>query len=332
MLRVFLTVDTEVWPVAETWPHTPLPADETCDREIEVYLHGGEVEPRFGLAYQLATLARHRLKATYLIDPLFSFALGLKHLIRVLQPIREHGQEIGLHMHPEWLTDSRCVGLPKFAGPCLWQYGVEDQRHLVRAGLARLAEAGADSVGVFRAGNYAANCNTLTALRESGIMVDTSLNACYPESFPDLPDLRDICAPSGLKGVIEFPVTTFVDRPPRGRRHLQLAACSIGEIRYVLEHAAAAGWPIVVIVMHSFELVQVGRFQNGGTAVPSKLLVRRFERLCEYLWANRNRMKTCHFSELELGLLQTHGRVPDIISSPLRTRMRQLEQIVSRFH
>ena len=332
VLKVFLTVDTEVWPVAEAWPHAPLFADQTCEREIEVYLHGGEVDPRFGVAFQLATLARNKLKATYFVDPLFSFALGLGPLVGVLQPIREHGQEVGLHLHPEWLTDPRCVGLPNFAGPCLWQYGAEDQRRLVRAGLTRLAEAGADSVRVFRAGNYAANRDTLTALRENGIPIDTSLNACYAESFPDLAARDRISAPSHIEDVVEFPVTFFFDRPPRGRRHLQLAACSLAEIRYVLEQAVTAGWPAVVIVMHSFELMRVGQFQNGSFATHSRLLVRRFEQLCEYLASNRERMRTSHFSDLDLTSLQDSGKAPDIISSTLRTTARQVEQLISRFH
>jgi len=332
VLRVFLTVDTEVWPVAEGWPHAPLPADQQCDREIDVYLHGGEIEPRFGIAYQLATLARCGLKATYFVDPLFSLALGMQPLARVLGAICESGQEVGLHMHPEWLTDPRCVGLPDFAGPCLWQYAVEDQQRLIRAGLARLAEAGAAPIRAFRAGNYSANRATLAALRESGIPIDTSLNACYAESFPDLEGREEICAPSHVEEIVEFPVTSFVDRPPRGRRHLQLAACSFAEIHYVLEQAATIGWSTVVIVMHSFELMRVGQFQNGGSAAHSRLLVRRFERLCEYLAANCDRMRTSHFSDLDLASLQMSGRATDIISSPLRTRARQVEQLISRFH
>jgi peptidoglycan/xylan/chitin deacetylase (PgdA/CDA1 family) len=331
VLRVFLTVDTEVWPVPKTWPHTPLSADQPCDREVEVYLHGGEVEPRFGIAYQLATLARNKLKATFFVDPLFSFALGLGALVRVLQPIGEHGQEVALHMHPEWLTDPRCVGLPDFAGPCLWQYGVEDQRRMMHAGLARLAEAGAGSIRAFRAGNYAANRATLTALRETGIPIDTSLNVCYAESFPDLAGRDEVRAPSHVEEIVEFPVTSFVDRPPRGRRHLQLAACSLTEIRYVLEQAAAARWSTVVIVMHSYELMRVGQFQNGGPATHSRLLVRRFERLCEYLAANRDRMRTSHFSDIDLTSLEDLGKTPDIVSSPLRTRARQIEQLISKF-
>jgi hypothetical protein len=290
------------------------------------------MEPRFGVAFQLATLARNELKATYFVDPLFSFALGLEPLARVLHEIGEHGQENALHMHPEWLTDPRCVGLPDFSGPYLWHYELEDQQHLMHAGLARLADAGAGSIRAFRAGNYAANHDTMRALREAGIPFDTSLNACYAESFPDLVGRKEICAPSHVEGIVEFPVTTFVDRPPDRRRHMQLAACSLSEVRYVLEQAAASGWSAVVIVMHSFEFMRVGQFQNGGPPMHSRLLVRRFERLCEYLAANRKWMRTSHFSDLDLASIQEPGKVPHIVSSSLRTRARQVEQLISRFH
>src|SRR6266566_6416992 len=69
-LRVFLTVDTEIWPRAAGWPHTPLPPGETCERERAAYFWGGEGRDRRGLPYQLETLARHGLKATYFVDPL----------------------------------------------------------------------------------------------------------------------------------------------------------------------------------------------------------------------------------------------------------------------
>ena len=102
MLNVFITVDTEVWPNSPGWPHTPLPAGARCERELAAYFYGGDKRTGFGLPYQLRVFRQWGLKATYFVDPLFSFALGTEPLRDVLQMIGNHEQEVGLHMHPEW--------------------------------------------------------------------------------------------------------------------------------------------------------------------------------------------------------------------------------------
>ena len=221
-VRVFLTVDTEIWPRAAGWPHVPLAPGETCERERAAYFWGGEGRDLRGLPYQLETLRRYGLRATYFIDPLFSRCLGARLLSDVVGPIAEAGEEIGLHLHPEWLTDPRCQDLPEFAGPLLHQYGEEAQSKLVRTGLQLLSDAGAPDICAFRAGSWGANLATLRALASAGIRFDSSLNAYTPMSFPDLSDRETWIQPRSLQGVWEFPVTFFVDRPPKGTRPLHV--------------------------------------------------------------------------------------------------------------
>jgi hypothetical protein len=108
LVKVFITVDTEIWPESPGWPHTPLEPDQDCVRELSWYFYGGESPDARGVPYQLGTLAAAGLKATFFVDPLFSYALGIAPLRDLAALIQKHGQEIGLHLHPEWLTDPRC--------------------------------------------------------------------------------------------------------------------------------------------------------------------------------------------------------------------------------
>lgn len=330
-LRVFITVDTEVWPRAAGWPQVPLATTETCERERAAYFWGGDGPDRRGLPYQLKTLGSYGLRATYFVDPLFSCCLGSPHLTSVVDAITSAGQEIGLHLHPEWLTDPRCQGLPEFAGPLLHQYGEVEQAQLVSAGLKLLAEAGAPRVHAFRAGSWGANLSTLRALSGTDIRIDSSLNIYAPVSFPDLPDRREWIQPRSLEGLWEFPVTFFVDRPPRGIRPLHVTACTWSEFALVLEHAYAQGWFAVVIVLHSFEFVRIARLDRaGGQAGPQRLLSRRFERLCRYLSRHRGRFITSHFSELNaLPPLSTAHRPAR--SNLARTAARHASQLLSRW-
>jgi len=332
MVKVFITVDTEVWPSLPGWPHTPLPADHDGSRAIEWYLNGGRGGAARGVPYQLEVLAGAGLKATYFVDPMFSFALGLEPLRDVVSAVVGAGQEVGLHLHPEWLTDPRCKGLPRFAGPLLNGYGEADQSALIRAGLDRLAAAGAPPISVFRAGSWGANRATLRALHVNGIHCDSSLNARFPASFPDGEGaVRDAATqPFRLEGVSEFPVTSFTDRPPSGRRPLHVCAASLAEFRLVLEHAAARNWQAVVIVMHSFEFVRVNRIEGSSMAAPQRLLARRFEQICAFLSENRSRFKTCHFRDESARVTDRGTHPPLPRSSRARTAMRHVEQIISR--
>jgi hypothetical protein len=334
LAKVFITIDTEVWPEAPGWPHTPLATGNDCARERSWYFYGGEGSDPRGLPYQLRTLASAGLKATFFVDPLFSFAIGAAPLREIVELIQRNGQEVGLHLHPEWLTDPRCTGLPGFSGPLLHRYSEPDQARLIQAGLDRLRETGARKPRAFRAGNWGASLATLRALGRSGIVFDSSLNACFESSFPDLDAaVRLACTqPLKLEGVWELPVTSFFDRPPAGRRPLHVCATSLAEFRTVLEHAAVHGWLAVVIVLHSFEFVRVTRLSAGKAATPQRLLADRFERLCTYLADNRDKHQTCHFADLDEGALSSAAQPVVPTSSLARTALRQIEQLASHLY
>lgn len=103
---------------------------------------------------------------------------------------------------------------------------------------------------------------------------------------------RCLTRPRLWLGVAEFPVTAF--RQFTGRlRHLQLTACSSREIEAVLGKAWQQRWPAVVLVSHSFELIE--RFGRAGRPVVDRIAVQRFERLCAHLAANRDRFRTTTF-------------------------------------
>ena len=330
---VFLTIDTEVWPRSSGWPHVPLTREQSCNRELNSYFWGGERDKRFGLPYQLEIFSRYGLKASFFVDPLFSFALGLEPLWSVVGTIGQAGQEIALHLHPEWVTDPRFPDALAFRGPLLNAYSEDEQSFLVERGLQRLAEAGAEPVSAFRAGSWGANRATLRALRSNSIRCDASLNPCFGQSFPDLPDREERAGPALLDGVWEFPVTYFIDSPPNHKRPLHVCACSYDEFALVLEHAHEQQWSAVVIVAHSFEFVRVSALGKARAVGPQRLLARRFERLCRFLHENRDRFSTEHFSNWSSDVFRAPGGDATVTtSSRVRTLARHLGQLVSRIY
>ena len=72
MVKVFITVDTEIWPDSPKWPRTSLAAGRDLARLIDWYFYGGEGKEPRGIPYQLRTLADAGLMATCFVDPLFA--------------------------------------------------------------------------------------------------------------------------------------------------------------------------------------------------------------------------------------------------------------------
>ena len=305
---VFLTVDTELM-----WRHhaAGLAPDEIARRSLE--------PAGVGIAYQLATLARHALKACFFVDPMPALVYGIEPIRAVVAAILGAGQEVQLHLHPNWAgasAEDRAAH-----GPFeLIDLSEHRQRELLAQARDLLEAAGAPRPIAFRAGSYAANDATLAALTSLGFAYDSSHNGSehpWPSAI-GLP-VRQI-APVVRGGLIEVPVTVIEDRAG-ALRHFQLCALSIAEMRAALDHAAAADHAAVTIVSHGFELAN-----RAGTRA-NAVHVRRFEALCAMLAARRATLPTTHFVDRpELALDRDDAPLGP---SLLRTRWRQAEQLWS---
>ncbi len=295
--RVLLTVDTELrW----DW------RDSSWRENLALSFDPAGV----GVAYQLDRLAAHGLKACFFVDPMPALVYGIEPIRRMVEPILAAGQEVQLHVHPSWADP---------ASPVFELTGLDRQTQvdLIRTARDLLVEAGAPSPIAFRSGSYAADLATLQALASLGIRYDSSHNGSHhpwPSALPLDPRLT---APALEEGVVEIPVTHIEQR--RGSlRHLQICAVSFDEMRAALIHAADKDHPIVNIVGHSFELAA-----RGGKK-PNALLVRRFEKLCRFLAAERERMPTAFFSDLID--LPVDAEAFPLRSSAFRTAARMAEQ------
>jgi hypothetical protein len=162
------------------------------------------------------------------------------------------------------------------------------------------------------------------AARANGLLYDTSYDPAYldTECAIDLP--QTLWQPQMVQGLWEIPVGAFQDYPGH-LRHLQLSACSLGEIRHAILEAHRLGWTHLVLVMHSFELIQRRHLQGLEPRV-DRLMLRRFEGLCQFLAANRSLVETGHFSHIDPAALA--GRQPSgpLVSHPGRALWRLGQQ------
>ena len=306
MTPLFLTIDTEF-----AWRHhvAGLSAEEIGARSFEP---GG-----VGLAWQLALLARHRLKATCFVDPLPALVHGLAPIRRVVEQVLAAGQEVQLHLHPQWTgardDDRRAAG--RFQ---LWEYDEAGQADLIGGAAELLVAAGAPQPIAFRAGSYAADDATLAALARLGFAYDSSHNGAQTRVSRIELSARQI-APVA-RGVVEVPVTVIEDRPGH-LRPFQPCALSSAETAAALGHAAAAGHAAVTIVSHSFELAN-----RAGTHA-NTVHVRRFEALCALLDREADLLPTTWFADRPALALDRDDQ--PLRPDRLRTGWRQAEQLWS---
>jgi peptidoglycan/xylan/chitin deacetylase (PgdA/CDA1 family) len=291
MLRVLITIDTETYPISSDWKQDRLSAD--MKRDVYGQIDGHAV----GLEYQLNTLSKHGLKASFMVESLFAGVpeVGEQPLRDIVRAITSAGHDVQLHPHPEWIAYVPDLKIPHRSP--LNRYPLAEQTAIIRYASLRLEEAGAPRPVAFRAGDFAANTDTLLALEDCGVRYDSSYNRPYMGDRCRLPQPRFTGHLTEYNGVQELPVAVFQDFMGHFRP-AQLCACSADEMTHALISAETAGWDFFVIVSHSFEML-ARRWHPSKPPVIRWNVVDRFERLCEFLATNADRFPTVRFADID---------------------------------
>jgi hypothetical protein len=305
--RVLITIDTEfIWRADRRWA------------DWEANLARSYDPAGVGVPYQLHMLARHGLKACFFVDPMPACVFGIEPVRRMVAPILAAGQEVQLHLHPNWFGARDGVTDSAFE---LTAWDETGQRVLIEKARDLLVEAGAPLPIAFRSGSYAANDATLRALASLGIRYDSSHNGSH-QPWPSAVTLPPgQIAPIDYLGVVEVPITQIGDGD--GLRNLQLCAVSADEMAAALDHASNAGHAAVTIVSHSFELATRDGARGNSTHK------RRFDQLSALLAARRDRLPTAFFRDLHYLELGRDDR--PLPARALRTLARRTEQLWSNY-
>lgn len=313
MIDVFLTVDVEVW--CNGWDDI----DTKFPSAFQRYIYGPTSRGDYGLPYQLHQLQEHGLTGVFFVEPLFSTRFGLEPLSEILGLVRERGHEIQLHLHTEWVNESKEPLLDSINGKkqFLHYFSLEEQTVLIRTGAELIESAGGPSVNAFRAGSFGFNTETLRALATNGIAFDSSYNASMfgLESgvSPEIP----LVEPAQCEGIHEYPMTVF-QGGPGPLRHAQVTACSYREMEGLLWQALESGRKAFVILSHNFEML------NSAMNRPDDIVVARFRKLCAFLDRHRDCFRVRGFRDLTPVSVLSQ---PAPLTSPVwKTGLRMLEQ------
>lgn len=315
-LKVFITIDTEVWEFYEN-----------INDNINSGLWGITNTGEYGLKFQLEKFREYNLKATFFLEPFFSYHSGTEPLLEAITQIRSFNQELGLHVHTEWLQginelDFKVNEIYNNIG----EFELKEQEAILKDGLKLLQMCGGGEIDCFRAGNYGADNNTLKALHNIGIRYDTSYNHSYLGSPCNI-EKSTKTSPYTAEKTTEYPITQFFDYPNH-YRHLQLSACSFSEIKDVLLSNWANEQYCCVLVMHSFEWIK--RVKDKNIHVLDPICLKRFEDVCQFLAENTDKFKTSSYAEEKHIDLSKHNKPFTAKAKYLSTLKRLYEQLKRR--
>jgi hypothetical protein len=317
-VNVYVTFDVEVW--CDGWADL----DGRFPAAFQRYYFGRSEAGDYALPKTIEILDRHGLQGVFFVEPLFAARFGRQHLETVARLIADGGQDVQLHLHPEW-TDE--ISPPLIADVSkkrqhLVHYDVDEQTALIAAGRRLLEQALGRPVDTFRAGSFAANRDTFRALARNGFALDSSLNAGYDYSAGSIAGVHDFGSERLIEGVRCIPVTVYRDGLGR-RRPAQLNGSSFAELRSALLDAQARGVRHFVIVSHNFEMLK------PSSNRPDWFVVRRFEALCRFLGEHRELFRVGPFgaaTPAEDGATETRPQVP-----LWATAGRLVQQVARRF-
>ncbi|WP_137679017.1 polysaccharide deacetylase family protein [Aurantiacibacter suaedae] len=318
MTNVLITIDTEYSAGMVARKGVSCRA-ENFARSISCETESGSV----GIAYQMDRFDRHGLKGVFFVDPMPGLVWGAEAIADVVEPIVSRGHEVQLHLHPEWLQFAGTNNpLGQKTGRNIKDFPFEEQCILLSRARDILVAAGAPRPTAFRAGNYGADDDTLRALCEIGIPIDTSHCPGIARSDCEISLGSDTVGPLRHHGTIEMPIGC-IEAARGATRHCQLTALSAREILAASKHARDTRMRNLIVVSHSFELLSRDRSQVNS------VVKRRFDKVCEQL-ASLHGVATCGFTDIdtETALLGNTTANP-LPHKPLRTFERLVEQSFS---
>ncbi len=183
--KVLITIDTEVRNEGRHLPDA-----------YERYVLGSD-DPNNLATYWIAkNLEEYRFPGVFFLDVYGTAEFPKASYPALCERLLKGGHSVQLHTHPDRMYDRQRLNMH--------EYTLQDQVAIVRKGAELVQEWTGKYPIAHRAGRYGANVDTLTALRENGILLDSSFfygreNCKLPFPMSNLPFTAH--------GVLQIPVT-----------------------------------------------------------------------------------------------------------------------------
>ena len=292
----------------------------------------------YGLPLICDILNKNNLKATFFVEP-FNADLGYPGETEpVVRFLVEQGQDVQLHVHPNHVH----YGLHKSGEPYQRTDQMADldrnwQKVIIERGAALLEKWTGTRPIAFRAGNMGASEETLLAMQEVGLWIDSSYTFPYVGGQCRFLEKERYNGSKWYDDVLEVALSAYQQPKVPGlhpAKPVDLMGSSFAECRDAVKMICDAGAD-AVIILHSFSLFKVRNKQYHGGKL-NRVVTRRFEKFCQWLNDNSKIYPPRTFSDLgrlvrEEGYLPK-AVVPCIVNKPLRALTRKFIQGLNNFY
>lgn len=225
----------------------------------------------WGVYRQARIFRSFGVRAVFFVDVYEAVLWGERNLAELCQRLAELDQDVQLHTHPSWRSDPRdSESLRRWKRErCLFPPELDFMAKLSRQQQIDLLGMGCDWIEKWlgyrpiahRSGGYSINRDTIAALAEVGIPLDSSMHPASPNTRENW-GTNVLCQRAG---VLEFPVTVMrvsVAAQPGLRRFSKLLKTDIDSVSAAeligYADAALAGGPAIMnLFMHSYSLLEM---------------------------------------------------------------------------
>ena len=191
--KIIITIDTEVGEKAKNY-----------NGGFEKLIMG-EIDGEFyGVPKIMEISEKYGFRCEFFVDVYEYKKFGEEKFKKLCQEIDKRDHGVQLHTHPSYAYDKNRINM--------YEYSLDEQIKIIKDGKELIKNWIGKYPIVHRAGNYGANDDTLIALKENGIFIDSSFFYKHPNSKINVPTIN---TPVLYKDILQFPVTVIKKFPTR---------------------------------------------------------------------------------------------------------------------
>jgi peptidoglycan/xylan/chitin deacetylase (PgdA/CDA1 family) len=264
----------------------------TVDTELSNFPQGqglwGKIGSEdWGLGRMTRVFDELGIRGTFFLDVYGKTDEELNHQRRAAEMIVESGHDLQLHTHPAPAFDP--------ARPQLRDYKLEEQRDIIQLGCERLTEWAGVRPVLHRAGDWAADHNSLDALLSCGFRADFSASVWSKSCGIDASAILGN-GWTRVDGMLCGVGTSYHDRLTGRLRRIDLGGVSFREVLDVLSHRINP----LFLTLHSFSFLQFNRARTEFRADPNYIEnLRRFCSIAREEWGYRSMTALSAVTEIE---------------------------------
>jgi len=252
----------------------------TIDAEFSTHkddlgIFGKIYDKEFGLPLVVKLLNDYKLKGTFFVDVYTNKKRYLPEFIALCRKLHESGHDLQLHTHPDGMFDARRGSMQ--------DYTLKEQVEIIQRGKEIFREWFGINPIAHRAGDWGANHDTLKALSENGIFMDSSMFFGWAHCHLNKNPLTKNW-PVEYNSILEVPASVFQCQSLGFFSPFRLVSTdgnSFEETCAVLKQFQRRRIPVVTLVYHSFSFLRWNKKRTEYRA--DKNRIHKFESLMKFL-------------------------------------------------